>query len=152
MHFGRWNITARIFTGALCALLVGWAAIGIGIWLTLAALKYFDPPPSLFPDLKYIVGIGVPWLAAFPIIGFVMGLICAVFWRKIAPMEQQKFWGIGLALVFFLPTGILGAGALCVLTIEFPLFLFAFKQSIEKREHWRHLIGLSNDYERDDKS
>ena len=151
MSLARWNKPLRIFAGALCALVAGWAAVAFGIWLTFIAVDYLDPAPSLFPAPQYLIGFGVLWLVAFPVIGFAMGLICAFWWHELAPIGKQQHWAIGLALTFFLPSAILSFGAICLLIVAVPLMAVALMQGIEKQSRWRHFVGLANDYERENR-
>ena len=144
-----WQRRGRIGLGALLALLLGWSAVAFGIWLTIVISNYLDPTPVLFPPTELLLGFGVPWLVAFPLIGFAMGVVCAFFWRSLAPMEQQRHWTIGLLLVFCLPTSLLGLGGFCFLTIEFPLMLFTLRRGLESRPRWSSFFGLTNQWERD---
>lgn len=147
-----WHRWGRIGAGALGALLIGWLAVAFGVWLTIVVVDYLAPPAFLFPPMEFVLGFGVPWLVALPVIGFAMGLVCALFWQKVASVEQQKHWAIGLLIVFFFPVAILGLAAMCVLSIEFPLMLFALRQGLDSRPRWPHFFGLSNDYERNQNS
>ena len=148
-----WKRQRQIWMGALSALIVGWSAIAFGIWLTSVAIGYLRPPPSfLLPPTEYILGFGALWLAAVFPIGFAMGLICSFFWQSVEPTEYQQQWATGLSIVFFLPVAILGCGALCVLLFAFPLLLFALRRGIAGRAKLPHFFGLTNDWERDDKS
>ena len=148
----KWKRQSRFWTGALSALILGWAAIAFGIWLTSVALSALHPPPSLLPPTAYIVGFGALWMAAFFCIGFAMGFVCAVCWHKVEPLEQQYNRSLSLSLVFFLPVAVFGLGAVCVLIFAFPLFAFGWRRGLVSRARLPHFLGLTNDWERDEKS
>ncbi len=144
----KWKRWGRIWAGALAALLVGWAAIAFGIWLTNVAINYLSPPT--FSMLLYVTGFGLLWMVAFFCVGFAMAFICAFCWHKVEPIEQHYNWSIVLSIVFFLPVAALGCGAFFVLIFAFPLFVSGWRRGRVSQARLPYFFGLTNDYERDE--
>ena len=130
------------------ALLTAWLLVAVGAGMSVALWRHL--PSNSMLEIVVVAMFALSWLAMPIAIGFAAGLICAFFWRPVAPLEKQKDWGFTVVLLCFLPLLLMGGGGLCVLVIMFAPALLAFYQGIEGGARWRYFLGQTNDWERDD--
>ncbi len=134
--------------GALGAIAGGWLALGVLIWVSLlldeTVSSLYVKSGGLFLGLAALL-----WILSLPLLGWILGMICAYFWHGVADMATQQQWGLQVLLVIFiLPV----FGFACA----YPFVVWPFFRAIEfgndwwpKRRH-RQFFGLANDWERDE--
>ena len=106
----------------------------------------------------FAIGFG---LISFAAIFYGAAIIATFFWATVAEdvtNEECAAWGTGtLMLIFALIVFSTPVGILFVLFLGFVMSWFfrrgmIFGGDFWKQRRWRKFLGLTNDYERDDKS
>lgn len=143
----------QVWKGSVGAVALSWLSFVCVNWVSFSLMGLASPRPGRAPTWAWI-GFALVWLAAFPIISGVAGLVCAWFWHPIARREQCTKWG---ARTFFavLAPACLSLFCCLGLLVYWPCLL-VFSKGLDygykwwPRREWRTFFGLRNQWERED--
>ena len=142
----------RVWMGAVGAIGAAWLTLALLVWVSFRITK-LDPAPGIayFPSTRTMILLLWLWAAAFPIISFIMALVCTFFWPFDTTEVERERWGFWLLSVAFAPLFLLyGVGLLVFLPSLFVLYhALDWGAQWWKRRRYRQFLGLANDYERD---
>ena len=146
MKTENWSFLARFWAGALCAALWSWLAIAL-IWALLMPLhRNFD--------WGALVAIPLA-LCSLLAIFFGAGVLCSYFWISVTDSVRSTRWGERTIALVLAPLLMLGLWGVPLLVFAFLLAILPFDfgrdwgEEIWERRRWRHLFGVTNDWERD---
>ena len=141
-----------MWLGGLGASLLGWLAIGCVVWGSYAILTPLwlrgSLPPFAWPFVL------AWWIAAFLVICFVVGLVCAFFWQTVTSRKGCNRWAISVAMAMMIPGFAGNVG--CLVFIAFGSGLALINKGLDcgyqwwPNHPWHAFFGLTNQWERDD--
>ena len=149
-----------MLAGTACAVVASWSGLALFFYLALA-LIFSDALGSApvfaaeWLNWVFIIGAGLLiFMVTFALLSWAAGLICALFWHDVATKSVYERWGFWVWLLCLAPIIWWYGLGLLVFLPSLVTFYKAIDFGVEwwPRRGWRHLLGLSNDWEREDKS
>ena len=132
--------------------LIDWASIDQKIVTTkIGVLDHSNSIAWVF------VFVCTSWCVGLLTLAYLMGLMCAFFWHQLQLSEAPIGWLVIVLILAISPA--LVAGDIDVFPVIFILFflgIFPMRRGLEigmkwwPKRRWRHLFGLTNDWERDE--
>ena len=152
MNF-NWKRWGRFWAGTGCAV-ASW-------WLCFALLNlFFRWTLNNTGAARLTLPLVLLQFALVPAGGWAAGLLCAFLWHPVADRVTCERWGALVVLLLFAPLLLLGMGQLLSLlafvALAFVCALVPFHRGINvgfrywHEGYWRHFVGLTNEWERDD--
>ncbi len=149
----------RFWTGFLGAIMIGWMTLalvfGLDAWIFGQRIRHSQAPLLMVSMLAI-------HLTLLPFVGFASGFTCAFFWHSFVKPLTCERWGTPVILLILAPLLLLLLTsqdfevALPLFAVSFALALSTFHRGIQvgfrwwRDNYWRHFLGASNDWERDE--
>ena len=157
MNFRYWS---RMLAGAICAIFASWLGLALFFYVALTLVwsnEFWQSPvfDSAWLTWLLIVGFGLLILVVtFAVLSFAAALICAFFWHGVATVSNYERWGFWVWLFALAPAMFVYGLGLVAFLPSLVTFYKALDSGVQwwPNRRWRHLFGLVNDWEREDKS
>lgn len=146
MNVNPWARRGRFWAGMGCAAITSWLAFACVLVAAWWLVSEFAWGGWLALALVLFSFFGIHFCAA---------LVCTFFWLPVATLNKCRDWGAWTVLLILAPTLLAGFLALLLLVLLFPFAIVPFHWGIEcgqywwTKRRWRQLLGLSNEWERD---
>ena len=147
MEQGTSKMRGRFWAGAWCASLWSWLAIALCGGLL--RMLYFGW------DWGFLIAIPLA-VASLVAILFGAGVFATYFWVAVADYSSDARWNEFVVLIILSPLLLLGLRGILALALAFLVAILPFDfgrdwgEEIWEKRRWRHLAGVTNDWEREE--
>ena len=145
MKTESWNLYWRCCVGAACAALWSWLAFAVNVLVATLPLRF---QWGLWFSAVYL-------LLAFLSIFYCAGIVATLFWHPVADARTCTDWVAWTTLLILAPLLIIDLLSVLLIIFLLPFAIVPFIRGAQwgeecwRRRRWRHLLNLSNDWERD---